>query len=139
MLTSRHNAQEVISAGYPPVAKGVVCVDFDGTIFPFGDMAATGPPIPGAVDAMIALKQAGYIIMIFSSRFSPTWHAHEGWDHEEAMDEQLGYLSDALQREGIPYDGFTAEKIPAQAYFDDKAYRAEGELGLWNAVQEFLP
>lgn len=137
-MESRFNADEVIAAGHPPVAKGVVCVDFDGTIFPFGDFEASSPPIPGAVDAMIRLREAGYQIVIFSSRLSKVWHKHEGWDHDKAVHEHLEYMGAALKRENIPYDGFADEKIPAQAYFDDKAWRAEGDNGLWNAVGQFL-
>ncbi len=137
-MESRFDADEVIAAGHPPVAKGVVCVDFDGTIFPFGDFEASSPPIAGAVDAMKALQAAGYQILIYSSRVSKAWHDHEGWDHVQATYEHLQYMRDALDREGIPFDGFAFEKIPAQAYFDDKAWRAEGDNGLWNAVGQFL-
>jgi hypothetical protein len=138
MLKSRFDSEEVIAAGHPPVAKGIVCVDFDGTIFPFGDFAASSPPIPGVPEAMDRLREAGYTILIFSSRLSAAWHAHEGWDHEEAVREHVEYMKSALDREEIPYDGFASEKIPAQAYFDDKAWRAEGDYGLLNAVGQFL-
>ena len=44
-----------------------------------------------------------------------------------------------LDKHGIPYDGFTCDKIPAVAYFDDKAWRVPtGPFGLAWAVNEFL-
>jgi hypothetical protein len=138
MLTSKFDQQEVIDAGHPPVAKGIVCVDFDGTIFPFGDMFGAGDPIEGAANAVRALKAEGYTIVIFSSRFSKAWHDHEGWSHADAMEEQTHYVVNALNAHGIPWDRLTAEKIPAMAYFDDKAYRAEGPNGLARAVSLFL-
>lgn len=139
MLTSKFDEKEVIEAGHPPVAKGIVCVDFDGTIFPFGQMNLEGvEPIPGAADAVRALKKAGFTIVIYSSRFSKSWHEHEGWDHETAMEEQVHLVSTALELWGIPWDRMTAEKIPAVAYFDDKAYRAEGLYGLEIAVTKFF-
>lgn len=139
MLKSRFNDKEVIEAGHPPVAKGIVCVDFDGTIFPFGQMDVSGvEPIPGAADAVRALKRAGFTVVIYSSRFSRQWHDHEGWDHREAMDEQLRLVQAALDAYNIPYDRFEAEKIPAVAYFDDKAYRAAGPYGLAMAVDTFF-
>ena len=138
MLTSRFSPSEVIEAGHPPVAKGIVCVDFDGTIFPFGDMRISGDPIPGAAEAVRSLKAEGYTIVIFTSRLSKAWHDHEGWDHEEALNEQISLVHEALVENDIPYDRMTAEKIPAVAYFDDKAWRAAGEYGLFNAVQSFL-
>jgi hypothetical protein len=127
MQASRFNADEVIAAGHPPVAAGTVCVDFDGTIFPFG-----------AVSAVKQLKDRGYRIVIFSSRFSRTWHEHEGWDHEVALAEQKRLVAKALDAHGIPYDDMTAEKIPALAYFDDKAWRADGSAGLFLGVHDFL-
>ena len=138
MLESKFNADEVIEAGHPPVARGVVCVDFDGTIFPFGDMRVSGEPIEGAADAVRALKAAGYTIVIFSSRFSRAWHDHEGWDHNLAMNEQTEIVYEALRKHNIPWDEMTAQKIPAVAYFDDKAYRAAGDRGLSRAVSLFL-
>lgn len=138
MIESKFDSNEVIAAGHPPVAKGIVCVDFDGTIFPFGNMWGTEPPIAGAIEAVKALKEQGYTVMIFSSRFSKSWHDHEGWDHAQALREHGSYVSKMLEAYNIPYDGFTCEKIPAQAYFDDKAYRAEGDGGLLNAVRQFM-
>lgn len=139
MLTSKFNPTEVIAAGHPPAAKGIVCVDFDGTIFPFGRMDVSGvKPIAGAVYAVRALKAEGYTVVIYSSRFSRTWHEHEGWDHDAAMIEQTALVESALRMYGIPWDRMTAEKIPALAYFDDKAWRAEGPFGLEIAVDKFL-
>lgn len=139
MLESKFSADEVIAAGHPPVARGIVCVDFDGTIFPFGQMDVSGVmPIRGAAEAVRTLKARGYTIVIYSSRFSRQWHEHEGWDHEEAMDEQLLLVQQALDAYDIPYDRFEAEKIPAVAYFDDKAWRAAGPYGLSIAVADFL-
>lgn len=140
MLTSRFDPNEVIADGHPPVAKGIVCVDFDGTIFPFGQMDVTNvEPIPGAAEAVRTLKGMGYQIVIFSSRFSKAWHDHEGWDHLEATAEQAKHVKSALDAWMIPYDRFTAEKIPAVAYFDDKAWRADIVTGgLAGAVSDFL-
>ena len=140
MLTSRFNPTEVIADGHPPVAKGVVCVDFDGTIFPFGQMDVSNvAPIPGAAEAVRTLKGLGYQVVIFSSRFSRKWHEHEGWDHQQALNEQSDLVRAALNLWSIPYDALTAEKIPAVAYFDDKAWRADIITGgLAGAVSDFL-
>jgi hypothetical protein len=48
-------------------------------------------------------------------------------------------MENFLKKYKIPYDGFTSEKIPSVAYFDDKAWRVEiGPNGLANAVEQFL-
>lgn len=139
MLTSRFNPTEVIRDGHPPVARGVVCVDFDGTIFPFGQMDVTGvQPLRGAPEAVRALKEKGYRVVIFSSRFSKAWHEHEGWDHDVAMREQRALVASALAAYDIPWDDMTAEKIPALAYFDDKAWRVDEDNDLYESVADFL-
>ena len=139
MLQSKFDAQSVIDAGHPPVADRKVLVDWDGVITPFGMIFETTEPIEGVVESLNALKSAGYQIIIFTSRLSKAWHDSEGWDHEQATEEQLTYMQDFLLQHNIPYDGFTCEKIPAEAYFDDKAYRVEkGPRGLYDAVAQFM-
>jgi hypothetical protein len=76
---------------HPPVARKVLCVDFDATLFPWGELNSNEPPIQGAVQAVRAFKDAGYKIVIFSSRMSPTWWAAEGW----ANDFMTNYNSDS--------------------------------------------
>lgn len=137
MLESKHDAQAVIDAGHPPVAAGTVLIDWDGVIQKFG-MLFEGGPQAGVVEAIKRLKAEGYRIIIFTSRLSKVWHDSEGWDHEKATAEQLDYMEKFMKLHDIPYDGFTSEKIPAVAYFDDKAWRAEGPLGLTMAVAMFL-
>src|SRR2546426_154100 len=56
--------------GYSAIAHKTVCVDFDGTIIPWGPLMADARVFPGVGDAMRRLKAAGYTIAIFSSRFS---------------------------------------------------------------------
>lgn len=112
---------EVKQNGHPPVAEGVVCVDFDGTIAPFGDLFGFPPPLPGAKEFLTMLRENGYTIVIFTSRLSTVWHAHEGRDPARGIFEQVDYLREYCRRYDIDVDSVTAEKIPAEAYIDDKA------------------
>lgn len=138
-LTSKFVAQEVIDAGHPPVAEGKILIDWDGVIQPFGMIFDNKRPIAGVADAIRTLKKKGYTIVIFTSRLSKVWHKSEGWSHERATEEQIKHMSAFLDKYNIPYDEFTAEKIPAVCYFDDKAYRVEkGPYGLKNAVGQFI-
>lgn len=107
---------------HPDIADQVICVDFDGTLYPWGYMFAGPPPLPGAVRAVKALKDAGYKIIIFTSRLSKRWLEVEGGDRYNHM----WYIEELLRRDGIPYDEITEEKIPAEHYIDDKAHRFEG-------------
>jgi len=112
--------------GHPKVANGVVCVDFDGTIRPFGDIFAYPEPLPGAKAFLDRLREEGYHIVIFTSRLSTVWHASEGRDPLTGIIEQVGYIQEYFTRFDLPADNITAEKIPAQAYIDDKAIAFRG-------------
>lgn len=119
--------------GHPPVAHNTICVDFDQTLYPYGDLFGDHPPLPGAVEAMRAFKAAGLRIIIFTSRLSPAWWRSEGWDEYTAWKDQVVYISSILARDEIPFDGLTGEKIPAIAYIDDKAVEFKNN---WEEVQE---
>lgn len=110
-----------LAHGHPPVAAGTILVDFDGTLFPWDDLFAENPPVPGAVDAMRRLKAHGYTIYIYTSRMSDVWLEHEGQD----VAKHDAHVRKMLDRYGIPYDGITANKRPAVAYIDDNAERLE--------------
>lgn len=122
---------EVKRNGHPPVAEGVVCVDFDGTIAPFGDLFGYPEPLPGAKDFLVMLRKKGYTIVIFTSRLSTVWHRHEGRDPARGIFEQVEYLRKYCEMYGLDVDSVTAEKIPAEAYIDDKAI----EFTSWDSVK----
>jgi hypothetical protein len=107
--------------GHPPVADGVVCVDFDGTIAPWGDLFGFPEPLPGAREFLKDLRVRGFTIVIFTSRLSTVWHNSEGRDPARGIFEQVEYLRAYFTKYGLECDHVTAEKIPAIAYIDDKA------------------
>ena len=115
----------------PPVnaGSGVVCVDFDGTLFPYRPLYELNPPINGAVEAVRWMKSQGYKIVIFTSRCSTTWCEQSG----ESLAANLVWVIDRLIENGIPYDDITAEKVPAEFYIDDRAIEFRGD---WNEVLE---
>lgn len=113
-----------MAKGHSPVADKVVCVDYDGTIFPWGPLISyQTPPIAGAVQAVKAFAEAGFRVVIFTSRMSPTWlkatYGDEGW--EQSREYQRMYIETMLDAYEIPFDDITCEKVPAVAYVDDKA------------------
>jgi hypothetical protein len=116
---------------HPPVAKGLISVDFDGTLFQWGDLHDDTYPFEGAVEFMQGLKAAGWTIIIFTSRMSPTWWKSEGWDPKVAARVFESSTAARLDQYDIPYDIITAEKIPCEYYIDDKAIRFEGD---WDAI-----
>lgn len=127
-------------AGHSPVARRVALVDFDATIVPWGPLMADKEPYPGVPEAMRRLKQAGYRVVIFTSRFSPRWltHAFPDVPVEQSLEVQRQYIATILARADIAFDEITAEKVPAEVYFDDKAVGVSSNFPLDSAIDEFL-
>lgn len=134
---------------HPPLVNGVVAVDFDGTIIPWGPLMARRKPFPGVPQAMRALREAGFRIVIFTSRMSPSWLADASLSGLDALGDQYpegtfteaaqaAFITKTLTDAGIPFDSITSEKVPAQAYFDDKAVAVRIAHPLDLAISEFL-
>jgi len=131
---NRGDVEAVKAAGHPPVAEGVVLVDFDGTLYPFGALFGGEKPLPGARQAVNQLYAMGYQVVIFTSRLSERWLKHEDRDRQA----QIDYITNILKRDDIHFHDITSEKYPAEAYFDDKAYRVTETHNLLEAVADFL-
>lgn len=120
-----------MKAGHAPIADKVVCVDFDGTMFPWGPLLNyEAEPLPGTVSAIRAFVDKGWKVVLFTSRMSPTWLEDAG----ESREVHIDYITGLCARYGIPFDYITGEKIPAQAYIDDKAIEFTGSN--WPEIQE---
>jgi hypothetical protein len=129
--------------GHPPSADMTVCVDFDGTICPWGPLMEDRPPFRGVRKALKRLRAAGYRIVILTSRLSREWHADEaarrGVDADDFGAEQFEFLASYMIRWGLPWDCITAEKVPALVYFDDRASRVGCvDYELRDSVRGFL-
>jgi hypothetical protein len=111
-----------LANGHSPMADKVVCIDFDGTIYPFGELFSRAAPLPGAAHVIRNLASEGWHIVIFTSRLSEKWLTHEGEDWES----QLQYIVTMLDRDGIPFHDVVGEKVPAEYYVDDKAVEFRG-------------
>jgi hypothetical protein len=127
--------------GIPPIAAKLVLIDFDGTIVPWGPLMGDKDPTPGAVEAISALREAGFRIGIFTSRLSKTWARSvvgSGAAVAKFLVEQEQYVRVQLDRHGIPFDFITAEKMPAEVYFDDKAVGVNEDFPLSSAIHRWL-
>jgi hypothetical protein len=111
-----------LANGVARMASKVVALDFDGCLYPFVDVYAAPKPHADMVALAKKLKRAGFRIVVFTSRLSPTWLDHSGDDYLT----QYTYIVGLLERDGIPFDDVTAEKVPAFAYVDDRAIRYNG-------------
>lgn len=115
-----------MAAKAPPTAAKVVAIDFDNTLFAWGPLFGLGEPFEGAAVAMQALRRAGFRIVIFTSRASKAWwtgeHGRFGFDTAEDFGQaNLLYVKEVLDKYDMPFDLITADKMPAEVYFDDKA------------------
>lgn len=122
---------------YKPPKNLLVAVDFDGTIvehrFP-----EIGPPLPGAIETLLALQKAGHRLILFTCR-------------EDGMDSSgRKYLAEALdfcRERGVNFvsanetmgeDDFRPQggrKVYADVYIDD---RNLGGFPGWKKIKELL-
>ena len=115
--------------GHPPVAAGVVLVDFDATLREWGELFEFKPPLPGASEFLHWLKDEGYRVILFTSRLSIVWHTAEGRDPARGVFEQVEFLRAYCDKYDLPFEGVTAEKVPSIAIIDDKAVEFRGDWG----------
>lgn len=109
----------------------IAAVDLDGTILSYDGWKGPshfGKPLPGIIDELGKLKQAGWAIVIWTCRASDyALRAH-------------------LEKHQVPYDYInkhpwqptgTSHKIYADVYIDDRALRFEGDTeGLAKRIQD---
>ena len=121
-----------------------VGIDFDGTIIPFGPLVDMDqPPFKRVPEALRLVKEAGYEIIILTSRLSPYWwnldYERFGAESPEAFGKaQIQYMHEYLKKWNIPYDLITCEKIPCRIYFDDMFITINEENPLSVAIAKFL-
>jgi len=119
--------------------RKTLCVDFDGTIVE-SDFPRIGLPVPGAIETLLALKQAGWKLILYTCRE----------DRRNRIDKR--YLTDAVEwcrEQGIEFDAvnespmddeFRGEdslrrKPYADVYIDDRNF---GGLPSWSVIYEVL-
>lgn len=98
-----------------------VCIDLDGTVCDTRDGTdyAAAAPLPGAAEALRALRRAGFAVVLYTARHFNHWQTTCRW----------------LEQHGIEYDQLAFGKPPARFYVDDRAIPFAGD---WREVQERL-
>ena len=106
--------------------RPVVCVDLDGVLNLFDEYRGPEyfhPPRAGAREFLLALRNSGYRVVVFTVR----WH-----EWVRAWLQQHG-LADCV-------DDVTDRKPPAHAYLDDRAVCFDGDFGAaLQRIREFRP
>jgi hypothetical protein len=121
--------EEIIAKGHPPIAEGVVLIDFDGTVVEFGALFDFPEPYPDAIESLKRYKAAGLKVIIFTSRLSPIWLESVN----QTPTQHIQYMEAYFEKYGFSPDGYTAQKVPSIAYIDDKAYRFENN---WKEISD---
>jgi hypothetical protein len=131
MNQSEADKQYFLAHGFSPSASGVLAIDFDGTLYPRVELFAYPQPNSGAVAAIKRLKRAGFRIVIWTSRLSQDYTQRD----LRVYSDQFDYVLTLLNRDGIPYDDVTGDKLPAERYIDDRAITFDDN---WQAIADFL-
>ena len=92
-----------------------LCIDLDYTLCVARGDYAQAKPIPGTQEALSQLRQAGWVIVLYTARHFNHWQVTEDW----------------LARHGLVYDQLVFGKPPARFYIDDRAIPFKGD---WKEV-----
>lgn len=108
-----------------------IIFDFDGVIHSYvsgweGAGIANDPPVEGIKEAIEALKENNYHVVVFSSRCR----------HEEG----IKCIEDYLKKHDISADKITTEKVPAWLTIDDRCLCFDGDsASLLTKINNFSP
>lgn len=106
-----------------------ICLDLDGVICQLrrpGEQYGDLDPVPGAADAIRALRKRGHTIIIHTARHMKTC----GGDVGQVLARQGRATFEWLARHEIEFDEIYFGKPWADVYVDDNAMRFEGWQGL---------
>lgn len=102
-----------------------ICIDIDGTICGLrisGETYADVLPLPGAVEKLHALKEAGHYLILLTARHMATCGSNVGL----VVARQGKTLFDWLEKHQIAHDEVWFGKPHADVYLDDNAVRFDG-------------
>lgn len=111
--------------------KQTVVFGFDGVIHSYtsgwkGVTVIPDPPVPGIREAIQSIREAGYEVIVVSTR--------------GATAEGIAAIQSYLDAHGIQVDGVQKEKPPAIVYIDDRAICFDGyPETLLSKIQNFKP
>lgn len=118
--------------------RHTIVVDWDGTLVPSMWPEQPSEFMPGAVQAMFQLHNAGFRLMVFSARLSPFDPVTHRTRPKAVVAQEYEYVRGLLDEKGLTFVDIwrLPGKAPGSVYVDDKAIRYTGRPGSWRAVTE---
>ena len=107
-----------------------ICIDLDGVICQLKKEGQTYDqlePVPGAIEKLKQLKEAGHYIIIQTARHMKTCEGNIGRVLARIGAATLNWL----EKNNVPYDEIYFGKPWAQIYIDDNAFRFES----WDSIK----
>lgn len=117
-----------------------IILDWDGTLVPSAWPEQPMEFMPGAVEAVFRLHQAGFKLMVFSARMNP----YDPWTSTRLdpakVESEKRYIRAALDAKGLTFVDIWDKpgKPSGSAYVDDKGHRYTGRPGAWKAMANKL-
>jgi len=110
-----------------------IAIDFDGVLAQYEGWKGEehlGTPLPGALDFIKALCDAGYEVVIFTTRAGTS----------QGIDRLEGWLMfHGLGDELIEQLVITCIKLPAWLYIDDRCFLFKGAYPSIKEIEDFKP
>lgn len=119
-------------------AQHTVVIDWDGTAVPAAWPERPDEFLPGFVEAVNKLQDAGLHTLIFSARLSP-YEPGSLTERDPALVwEEVQYIRDMLDNAGLRSTNiWTGQGKPTGfVYVDDRAERYNGRPGSWRAMTQ---
>lgn len=142
-IENLHKNKTTLRVGYPNKTSIVkeqygnlknakrIMIDFDGVIHKytkgFQDGSVYDDVVEGSSEKIKKLKELGFEIVIFTTRVSP--------ENSSDSENQKKLVEDYLNKNNIPFDHITSEKLGALAYIDDNAIEFKGN---WFSMFEYI-
>lgn len=109
-----------------------ICIDFDGVICQLKESDSDSydnlRPMPGSIEKLTQLKNAGHYLIIYTARRMRTHQGNLG----AVMADIGGVTIEWLKFHHIPYDEIYFGKPWADIYIDDNAYRFHS----WEEIED---
>ncbi len=126
--------------------KPILCLDFDGVIHNYrsgwkGARNIPDPPVEGALEFMLTALEAGWDVVIHSSRgrYLGGIRAMRAWLYRHAYAKGIWYETGLGMSEGLEMVRFSRWKPSAQVTIDDRALTFDGSWPTISSLKEFKP